>query len=575
MEEESFDQEDVAEVLNKNFISIKVDKEERPDLDAVYMAVCQAFTGQGGWPTTVILTPDQKPFFAGTYFPREGQPGRTGLLEILEAASDAWNSEPDRITEAAEQVVHRLSEQSRQVKTDPDWLDSGQAIMESAEKYYSNAFDERWGGFGTAPKFPAAHNLLFLLKLHEKKYGKTAPTKEKTGRSSKELAMVEKTLQQMYAGGMYDHIGFGFCRYSTDQQWLVPHFEKMLYDNALLCMAYTECWCITQKPFYRRIAEEIIQYVLREMRGTDGGFYSSQDADSGGEEGGYYVFRPEEIREVLGEEEAAPFCQLYDISDSGNFEGKSIPNLIKTMRHSPELIAGLAEQSQWSIDSEAKASRARRQQDEVKEKLRKFRKKRAQLHTDDKVLTSWNSLMIMALARACQAFGKQEYLMAAQGAEQFLREKLTGDDLQLKVRYRDGESAGDGFLDDYAFYELALLELFNASHRVCYLQRAIEIQERMEREFWDEEGAGFFFTGKDQEKLIFRPKETYDGAMPSGNSAAALAMVTLNEKMGMLSQRGARAMEQLGFVAAAGKQQPATVSYGLIALLSRMEQTSV
>ncbi len=608
MEKESFENESVAALLNESFVAVKVDKEERPDIDAVYMEVCQAFTGQGGWPTTVLTTPEQKPFFAGTYFPRERQGGQPGLLDILEAARDAWNKDPAKLKRTGEEVARLLSgDEDKKGRADSRlWETLGKTLTEEAAAYYSGAFDPVWGGFGSAPKFPSAHNLLFLMKLHEKQQrqyddvsglsserlsrrtlrgydtevGSTVEvlrSNEENGGfcrrvvPTRELAMVEKTLTAMYAGGLYDHVGGGFCRYSTDEKWLVPHFEKMLYDNALLAMAYAECWRITKKPLYRKVAEETLDFVIREMCGPEGGFYSAQDADSEGEEGKYYVFTPEEVCDVIGGERGRAFCQYYGITEEGNFEGKSIPNLIGTLARSPERIYGLETEAFGGLGDGTEETAARRrfhrEMAEDRQALYRYRRQRMSLHTDDKVLTSWNSLMIAAFARAYRIFEKKEYLLTAQRAEKFLREKLTGKDGSLCVRYRDGESAGEGFLDDYAFYQWALLELLCADHRASGLQRAIEVQDRMVNDFLDQEGGGFYLTGADQERLIFRPKETYDGAMPSGNSAAAYAMVRLCEKMAGSEERRRLTEEQLSYVAAAAEGRGAASSFGLTALL--------
>lgn len=583
MEEESFDNQEVADALNKSFIAIKVDKEERPDIDAVYMAVCQAFTGQGGWPTTLLLTPEQKPFFAGTYFPREQQHGRSGLLELLEAAREAWSNNPARLEKTGDQVIAMLSgEDAKRGKASlGEWRESGPLLVEQAGEHFAETFDPAWGGFGSAPKFPTPHNLLLLLQMHERKQPEKSPEarygnrKRKPYVQTKALEMVEKTLQQMYAGGLYDHIGYGFCRYSTDEKWLVPHFEKMLYDNALLVMAYAECWRITGKPFYRRAAEEILDYVTREMRSPEGGFYSAQDADSEGGEGLYYLLTPQEVASVLGDAQGEWFCGIYGIKEGGNFEGKSIPNLISLLKHEPESFRGLEQETEFNSEETPEDKEKRHAVGQMKKALRRYRKQRMGLHTDDKVLTSWNSLMIAAFAKAYQIFGKKEYLVIAEEAEQFLRDKLVKKDGGLYVRYRDGQSAGDGYLDDYAFYEWALLELLCASHKACYLQRAMEIQDKMIKDFCDEENGGFYFIGNDQEQLIFRPKESYDGAIPSGNAAAAHAMIKLCEKLGGSEERKHHIEEQLSFLTDAAKRYPAGYALGLSAVLkwnSRVNQ---
>lgn len=576
MARESFSDPEVAEALNQSFVSIKVDKEERPDIDAVYMAVCQAFTGQGGWPATIFLTPAGKPFFAGTYFPKHQQKNSPGLLELVAAAKEAWNSSPSRLEETGEQVVALLSDQTQEEKPrTEEWRQAGAAAAERAAAYFRESFDRDFGGFGDAPKFPAPHDLLFLLALHERKRpensGGQTPQTNGFGSAapvfwdSEELAMAEATLQHMYAGGIFDHIGGGFCRYSTDRFWLAPHFEKMLYDNALLLMAYTRCFQYTGKPFYRTVAEEIAQYVLRELRSPAGGFYSAQDADSEGQEGAYYLLTPAEVHEVLGAEDGAWFCELYGIREGGNFEGKSIPNLIDFFAGRPEDMRGLERETEFSCQPDAQEIEKRRALSDMKQKLLRYRADRMKLDTDDKILTGWNSLMIAALSAAYGAFGKKEYLSAAEEAERFIRKHLTAEDGRLLVRYRDGKSAGSGFLTDYAFYEWGVLELFSVTHRAGLLQRAAEVQDFMSEEFADEEKGGFYFTGKSQEQLIFRPKESYDGALPSGNSAAAYAMYLLYRKMGG-EKRKRQLFEQLAFVAASARSHPASHAFGLTAV---------
>lgn len=591
MAQESFSDPEVAEVLNRSFVSVKVDKEERPDIDLVYMAVCQAFTGQGGWPATIFLTPSGKPFFAGTYFPKHQQKNSPGLLELLAAAKEAWNSNPARLAETGDQVIHLLERSQKKEKLPAgEWRKKGAAAVLRAADYFKNSFDRQFGGFGDAPKFPAPHDLLFLLALHEQKRPFDAdrqmvqadreiavrraarPEWElcESGRpffwNSEELDMVETTLQHMYAGGIFDHVGGGFCRYSTDRFWLAPHFEKMLYDNALLLMAYTQCFQYTGKPFYRKAAEETAEYVLREMRSPEGGFYSAQDADCEGREGAYYLWTPEEVCSVLGEEDGAWFCRVYGILEGGNFEGESIPNLIDLLSDLPGEFRGLECEDEFTAQPDAEEREKRQGVAEMKRKLLQYRAARMELSTDDKILTGWNSLMIAAFAKAYGVFGKKEYLSAAEAAENFVHSRLTAADGRLFVRFRCGTSDGLGFLTDYAFYEWALLELFAANHRASLLQRAAEVQDVILREFVDEESGGFYFTGESQEQLIFRPKEGYDGALPSGNSAAAYAMLLLYQKLGG-EKRKKELLEQLAFTAASAEEHSASHAFGLAALL--------
>jgi uncharacterized protein YyaL (SSP411 family) len=499
MEHESFEDDEVAGLLNRGYISIKVDREERPDVDHLYMSVCQALTGQGGWPLTIIMTPDKKPFFAGTYFPKGRKYGRKGLMELLPQITAKWNEDHESILEISNQVVSET--QSRLIANLEG--DISEESLERAYRIYEKLFDSRNGGFGDAPKFPTSHNLSFLLRYHKRTDDEDA------------LAMVEKTLERMFRGGMYDHVGFGFARYSTDEKWLVPHFEKMLYDNALLTMTYIEAFQVTGKQQYADIAEQIIAYVLRDMTDEGGAFYSAEDADSEGEEGKFYVWKPSEILQILGEEEGSLYCSVYDITEQGNFEGHSIPNLIEwTVQDAARLKKIPLEELQARLEASRK-------------KLFEHREKRIHPHKDDKILTSWNGLMIMALAKAAKALQKTEYAQAARRAAGFILKELRREDGRLLARYRDGESAYLGYLDDYAFLVWGLIELYEATFELELLQTAVRLNDDMLRLFWDEEKGGCFFYGEDGEQLFTRPKEIYDGAMPSGNSAAALNLAKL------------------------------------------------
>ncbi|GAB7056049.1 MULTISPECIES: thioredoxin domain-containing protein [unclassified Paenibacillus] len=500
MERESFEDEEVAELLNRDYVSIKVDREERPDVDHLYMSVCQAMTGQGGWPLTIIMTPEKKPFFAGTYFPKARRYGRHGLMDILPQIAGKWKENQDKVIEIGEQVVEET--QKRLIANLEGDLSEG--LLDRAFEMYERMFDASYGGFGDAPKFPTSHNLSFLLRYWKR-----------TG-NEKALHMVEKSLDAMFRGGMYDHIGYGFARYSTDEKWLVPHFEKMLYDNALLTMTYVEAYQATGKRWYADVAEQIIAYVLRDMTDPQGGFYSAEDADSEGEEGKFYVWSPQEVKQVLGEEEGELYCEVYDITEDGNFEGHSIPNLIHA---TVETMARLKQLDELKLKERLEASR---------QKLFAHREQRIHPHKDDKILTSWNGLMIMALAKAAKALDNPEYADAAKKAAAFILTKLRREDGRLLARYRDGESAYLGYADDYAFLVWGLIELYEATFEPDYLRQAVELNDEMLRLFWDEAKGGLFFYGEDGEQLFTRPKEIYDGAMPSGNSAAALNLQKLS-----------------------------------------------
>lgn len=499
MERESFEDEEVAELLNQHFVSIKVDREERPDVDHIYMSVCQAMTQHGGWPLTIIMTPEKKPFFAGTYFPKERKFGRMGLMELLEQVRKKWRDDRDKIIEIGEQITD-ITQRNELANVEGE-LEEG--LLDKAYEQYERMFDDDYGGFGQAPKFPTPHNLSFLLRVYHR-----------TG-EEKALEMVEKTLDAMYRGGIYDHIGFGFARYSTDERWLVPHFEKMLYDNALLAITYAEAYQTTGHEKYAQIAKDILAYIRRDMTDPAGGFYSAEDADSEGVEGKFYVWKPEEVAGVLGREEAELFQDLYDMTERGNFEGHNIPNLIGIN------IEDFAERKGISLEELGTRIENSRQ------KLFEHREKRIHPHKDDKILTSWNGLMIAAFAKAAQAFGEEAYAEQAKGAAEFIWNSLRREDGRLLARFRDGEAAFPGYLDDYAFLIWGFIELYQATFELSYLKRALELNKDMIRLFWDEEKGGLFFYGSDAEQLIARPKEIYDGAIPAGNSVAALNFLRL------------------------------------------------
>lgn len=534
MERESFENERVAEVLNRSFVCIKVDKEERPDVDAVYMAACQAMTGSGGWPLTVFMTPDQKPFLTGTYLPRDG---RAGLLQVAASVARKWLDDRETLIEAGEDVRAFLRrEETREPR---GGAEISEDLVLRAISYFRRSFDAKNGGFGQSPKFPAPQNLFFLLRAFQIR------------KDDALLQMVEKTLQQMARGGIFDHIGGGFSRYSTDSRWFAPHFEKMLYDNALLSIAYLETYQVTQKPFYLHIVQQTLDYVLREMTGPQGGFYSAQDADSEGEEGRYYLFSEQEIGGVLGPEHGGTFCGHLDITPEGNFEGRNIPNRLKDDRYDEPLP------TQWL------------------EKLDAYRKRRSALRTDDKVLTGWNGLMIAAFAKAYAVMEDERYLAAAEKAMAFLLDRMDDGD-GLAVWYRDGKTGGRGTIDDYAFTVWALLELYGATFDPVWLQHALKLHERQMSEFFDERQGGFYLYGRRGERLILRPKEVYDGAIPSGNSAAAVNLIRLSRLTGegRLEQWAER---QLRFLAGQIEDMPAGYGFSLLAILLALypEQTVV
>ncbi len=527
MAHESFEDEEVAALLNGGFVCVKVDREERPDVDAVYMAVCQALTGSGGWPLSVVMTPGQIPFFAATYLPKSSRYGQTGLHELLPEIARLWKEKRQSLIEAGERIVSHLS-QAPQIRME----NPSRALPRRAMEQFQKSFDRHWGGFGCAPKFPMPHQLIFLLR-----YARLENRPEA-------LQMAECTLKAMARGGIFDQIGGGFSRYSTDAKWLIPHFEKMLYDNALLLFAYTEAYQITGSAFYRTVAQRTAEYLLREMTDPLGGFYSGQDADSGGEEGKYYAFTPEEIADVLGEREGSAFCERFGIGSPGNFEGKSIPNLIASRTYeeeSPEMAA-------------------------LRCKLYVYRLERISLAKDDKILTAWNALAIAALSQASFVLQNRRCLSAALLAQQFLDASLTGPDGRLLVRWREGEAAHPGQLEDYAFSALALLCLYRNTFELRFLEQAVRRAEQMLRFFEDRGHGGFFLYAEDAEQLITRPKESYDGALPSGNSVAGLVLQRLFHLTGQESWRAA-GERQLAFLAGEMESYPAGYSCALLAVL--------
>lgn len=503
MERESFEDLETAEILNERFVSIKVDREERPDIDSIYMNICQMMTGHGGWPLSVFLTPDQKPFYAGTYFPKTTRHGMPSFKEVVTQLYTQYVHKRDEIERIAEDAKNALKQLVRkQGNAFPS-----KNVLHDTYKQLSRNFNAEYGGFGEAPKFPIPHHLMFLLKYYKWTDADLA------------LKIVEKNLNAMADGGIYDHIGFGFARYSTDEKWLVPHFEKMLYDNALLLYVYSEAYQVTKKERYEEVAKQIISFIDREMTDSAGGFYSAIDADSEGVEGKYYVWTKEEVLEVLGKEDGLLFCHVFDITEEGNFEGKNIPNLIDTKK-----LAAFSDAKLSESEGEARL-------EECRKALLHKRLERIYPHLDDKVLTSWNAFMVAALAKAGKIFENQIYIEKAERALVFIEEKLMKEG-QLYARYRDGEAKYLAYLDDWAFLLWAYIELYEANFSYRYLQKAEDAAKKMQELFWDEEAGGFFFTSKEGEKLLVREKQLYDGAIPSGNSVVAYCLQRLGHLTG-------------------------------------------
>lgn len=521
MAHESFEDEKTAEILNKYFISIKVDREERPDIDSVYMSVCQAFTGSGGWPMSIFMTWDKKPFFAGTYFPPKSHYGMPGFSDLLNAVASQWSNNRRELLQSAEQMIAHL----KNVKSGENQVND-KNLIESAMQVLADSFDRINGGFGSAPKFPTPHNLLFLMLYAKQKQNSDA------------LKTAEKTLLQMRKGGIFDHIGYGFSRYSTDEYFLAPHFEKMLYDNALLTSAYSAAYHMTKNPNYLDTAEKTAEYILREMTSVDGGFYSAQDADSDGVEGKYYTFTMNEIVDILGEEKGKRFAETFDITANGNFEGVNIPNLLK----SNDLTSNFSDE---------------------RKKLYHYRKNRTKLHLDDKILLSWNSMMIAALSMFFRVSRNEKYLKAAVHTQRFIEENMC-EGVQLYTSWRNGKRSENCFLDDYAYYISALIELYNTTLDSSYLEKAEQFCKETIRLFWDKNHGGFYLSESDNTELFMNPKEVYDGAIPSGNSVMAynfvgLYQLTENEKYRELAEK------QIDFLSAQASDYPAGHCMFLIA----------
>ncbi|NDJ76468.1 MAG: thioredoxin domain-containing protein, partial [Chloroflexi bacterium] len=501
MREESFEDEEVAALMNETFISIKVDREERPDIDAVYMNVALMLNGSGGWPLTILLTPDGDPFFAGTYLPRTSRFERVGMIELIGEVQTVWNSEPERITSFGADVSSAVQD----VSYDQPGAALGEAALDDTYGQLLAEFDPVMGGFGTAPKFPSPHNLLFLLRYWDRSGAEEA------------LVMVETTLTQMRLGGLYDQVGHGFHRYSVDAAWAVPHFEKMLYDQALLSMAYTEAYLATGDPFYARTARETLDFVLAEMTGPEGGFYSAFDADSEGEEGRFYLWTEDEVRAVLPPDDAEFVISTFNLAEEGNFRDPVTREY--TGANIPYLVTPLDDEdaARWEA---------------IRPVLYAARAERVPPALDDKVLTDWNGLMIAALAQAARAYDEPAYAEAAVRGADFLLATMVDDDGRLLHRYRNGEAGIMGTLDDYAFLIWGLLELYETTFDVRYLEAALELQDVQLAYFWDDDNGGFFMTADDAEDLLTRPKEIFDTALPAGNSVSMLNLLRLGRITG-------------------------------------------
>jgi uncharacterized protein YyaL (SSP411 family) len=505
MEHESFEDSETAQILNENFVSIKVDREERPDLDQIYMTAVQMLTGQGGWPMSVFLTPQLEPFYGGTYFPPDDRYGRPSFKRVLLALIEAWRTRRDDILRSSREIAERLQQAGR---FEPGKEAPDVNLLRNAVSMLGRVFDSTYGGFGSAPKFPHGTDLRLLLRVWKRFDDDEA------------LRMARVTFDRMAMGGMYDHLGGGFHRYSTDERWLVPHFEKMLYDNAQLAIAYLEAFQATGDPFYREVVEETLTYVLREMTGREGAFFSSHDADSEGVEGKFFVWSVPEVEEILGKERAQVFAYVYDVTSEGNWEGNNILYRNKTIEQDARLL-------QLSVPDLRDLLR------ECKRRLLEVRNQRVRPGRDEKVLTSWNALMIQAFAEAAQVLERPDYARVAARAAGFVLDVMRGAPGFLLRTYSAGSGAKlNGYLEDYSFMLNALVSLYEASFEVRWIDEAVRLASVMIEEFWDYKEGGFFYTGRSHETLIARTKDAHDSSIPSGNSMAVTALLRLAKLTG-------------------------------------------
>jgi uncharacterized protein YyaL (SSP411 family) len=505
MEKECFDDEEVAKLMNYTFVSIKVDREERPDIDGAYMAICQLMCRSCGWPLNAIMTPDKNPFFVTSYIPKNSRFGLVGMMDLVPQIREVWGTRKAELEKVGADVKSRIEQFEKRLPEEA----LGKDVLNDAYEKLTRRFDAENGGFGSAPKFPSPHSLLFLLRYWKRTGEKNA------------LVMVEKTLRSMHSGGIFDQVGFGFHRYSTDAMWLVPHFEKMLYDQALLALAYVEAYQATGETKFANAAKQVLEYVLRDLVSLEGGFCSAEDADSEGEEGKFYLWNLEEIQGALSPEDAELAKNLFGIEARGNFEagvGRSGKNIL----HLPKPIEQVAAESGLTVDGLIPRL------DRIRKTLFEAREKRVHPSKDDKVLTDWNGLMIAALARASQVLGEEEYLRAAVKAADFFLEKMLDKNGTLYHRFVKGEMAVEGFLDDYAFLVWGLIEVYEASFDDRFLQAASKLTDIMVTRFWDEKEEGFFFSARGSADIMAKRKEVYDGALPSGNSVAILNLLRLS-----------------------------------------------
>jgi hypothetical protein len=544
MAHESFENPSIAERMNRTFINVKVDREERPDIDAVYMTVCQAITGSGGWPLTIIMTPDRKPFFAGTYFPPETRPGRIGMPELTDRIGDLWTNRRQDLLKSADQVTQLLRNHAPPAASHRSEI----TLLTSAFDELTGDYDPVHGGFGAAPKFPTPQKLLYLLRCW------------KRFRDDQALQMVEETLQAMRRGGIYDHVGFGFHRYATDAAWLLPHFEKMLYDQAMIALACLETFQATRHEQYARTAHEVFSYVLRDLRSPQGAFHSAQDADSEGEEGRFYVWTETDVEKILTPPEAAVWNRVYSVEAGGNFFDEA-----KRRKTGANIFHLKLPLEEWAAQLKMSPRGLGDLLEKCRNKLYRAREKRMHPFRDDKILTDWNGLMIASLAVGARVLDDRQYETAARGAADFILSALRDRKGRLLHCFRNDEAAVPAFLDDYAFLIWGLIELYQTGFDVKYLEAAIGLNDQLLAHFWDDRDGGFFFTANDHEALLFRKKSIHDGAIPSGNSVSAMNLLRLARLTG--DTRLEQKAERIGsaFAGLIGRS-PSAVSFYLTAL---------
>ena len=544
MEKESFEDEETARYLNDTFVCIKVDREERPDIDSVYMAACQMLTGSGGWPLSIFMTPDKRPFFAATYLPKRSRFGRAGVIDLCQQIKKLWATQKDKVNTSADSIAANLDK----AFTFSSAKETDESLLDTACTQIKRRFDPQNGGFESAPKFPTPHRLLYLMRC----YHRTGDTNA--------LEMVQKTLTAMRLGGIWDHVGFGFHRYSTDERWLLPHFEKMLYDQALIAIAYLEYHQITKDPFYARTAEEIFTYVLRDMTSSQGAFFSAEDADSEGEEGKFYVWNIDELRQVLVSDDIEQWERILRVSPEGNFLDEAT-----RQKSGANILHLTAPLNKWSQKLNVPENQLQNDWERIRSKLFNTREKRVHPLKDDKILTDWNGLMIAALALGARVLKKPAYESAARNATDFILSRMRQKDGRLYHRFRDGELAIDAHASDYAFFIHGLLSLYQTTFELTFAEEAQALQERMIEDFWDEQNGGFYTTPAGNTELPVRPKELYDGASPSANSVSLYNLVTLFRLTGDPKWEE-RAQAQVHAFAGTVTAQPGAFTYFLCAL---------